>query len=365
VYVGRPFGIPVYFDLTWILLAVYITYSFAPNFTASGSDPNARSYSLSFLVALFFAVSVLAHELSHSGIARLMDMPVTRVTILFFGGISEIASEPETPARSYLVSVAGPLMSLLLASGASLVLVVAHLGETAHYLVALFAGLNGIVAILNLLPGLPLDGGHVLRAAVWQVTGSPNRGTRAAAYAGRAIGVAVIIGGLVLANLDTTHRFGIIDLFMAGLLGLYLWNGASNELRQAQLRTLLPTIDLRLLLRKAIAVTADTPLAEAVRRAHLLGARALVVVDHDGRPQALVPEQDVIATPVQRQPWVNVGSMGRALEPGLVLDVRLTGEPLLATLQTHRASEYLVVEPDGWVLGVLVASDLVRVLRPG
>ena len=365
MYVGRPFGIPVYFDLTWVFLAVYITYAYAPSFAHDGETPGARSYSLAFLVALLFAVSVLAHELSHSVVARLMDLPVRRITILFFGGVSEIGRDPETAARSYLVSVAGPLMSLLLAAVALWVRTTVHLQDTAHYVVTIFAAVNGLVAVVNLLPGLPLDGGHVLRALVWQLTGSPDRGTEIAAYAGRALAVAVGVTGLVLAWLPQLKAVGPLDLLMAAVIALYLWRGASVELRQARLLRVLPTLDLRRLVRRAIAVTADTPLAEAVRRARTTGARALVVVDHDGRPEALVQELQVMNTPDQRQPWVTVGSLGRPLADGMVIEAGLTGEPLLAALRATTATEYLVVEPDGQVLGVLVAADVVRVLQPG
>ena len=365
MYVGRPFGIPVYFDLTWVLLAGYITYTYAPSFSHDGESPGARSYALAFLVAVLFAVSVLAHELSHSVVARLMDLPVRRITILFFGGVSEISRDPETPARTYLVSVAGPLMSLLLSAVAFLVLMEARLQDTVHYVVAIFAAVNGLVALVNLLPGLPLDGGHVLRAAVWQLTGSPEKGTLVAAWAGRVLGAAVIVSGLVVSDIPSMHKVGELDLFMAALLGLYLWQGATVELRQARLQQLLPTLDLDRLLRPAIAVTADTPLAEAVRRARTSGARALVVVDHDGNPEALVQETEVMATPQQRQPWVSVGSLSRSLGKGMVLQSGLSGEPLLAAMRSTPATEYLVVEADGTVLGVLVAADVVAALRPG
>jgi Zn-dependent protease/CBS domain-containing protein len=365
VYVGRPFGIPVYFDLTWILLAGYITYAYAPSFSHDGQSPGTRAYSLAFLVAVLFAVSVLAHELSHSVIARLMDLPVRRITILFFGGVSEISRDPETPARTYLVSVAGPLMSLVLSALAFLVLMVAPLQDTVHYVVTIFAAVNGLVALVNLLPGLPLDGGHVLRAAVWQLTGSPDKGTQVAAWAGRGLAAVVVATGLVIAAIPRFNGISQLDLFMAAILGVYLWQGASLELRQARLHRILPTLDLRRLVRRAIAVTADTPLAEAVRRARTTGARALVVVDHDGNPQGLVQETRVMATAPQRQPWITVGVMSRALGKGLVLEAGLTGEPLLEAMRVTPATEYLVVEPDGRVLGVLVSADLLRALQPG
>jgi Zn-dependent protease/CBS domain-containing protein len=365
VYVGRPFGIPVYFDLTWILLAAYITYSYAPSFSHDGKTPDARSYSLAFLVAVLFGVSVLAHELSHSVVARLMDLPVRRITILFFGGVSEISRDPETPARTYLVSVAGPLMSMTLSAVGFLVLMLTSLQDTVHYVVTIFAAVNGLVAVVNLLPGLPLDGGHVLRAVVWQFTGSPDRGTQIAAHTGRALAAVSVATGLVISAIPRFHDISGISLFMGAILGVYLWQGASLELRQARLHKILPTLELRRLVRRAIAVTADTPLAEAVRRARTTGARALVVVDHAGNPEGLVQETQVMATPPQRQPWVTVGSLSRALGKGLVLEAGLTGEPLLEALRLTPSTEYLVVEPDGHVLGVLVAADLVRALQPG
>jgi Zn-dependent protease len=364
VYVGAPFGIPVYFDLTWIFLAAYITYSYAPSFSHNGDTPGARSYSLAFTVALVFAVSVLAHELSHSVVARMLNLPVRRVTILFFGGVSEIEREPQTAARTYLVSVAGPLMSLLLSAVGFLVLETAGLHGTARDMVGIFAAMNGLVAIVNLLPGLPLDGGHVLRAAVWQLTGSARKGTQVAAIAGRGFAAVIVVGAVVLASIPRFDGNSNVTLFMGAILAAYLWGGAGAELRQARVQTVLPTLDLRRLARKAIAVTGDTPLAEAVRRARVAGARALVVTDHDGRPQGLVDEAKVTAMPEQRQPWITVDGVSRALGTGLVLEAGLTGEPLLDAMRATPASEYLVVEADGNVLGVLAAADLAQALKP-
>jgi Zn-dependent protease len=363
VYVGRPFGIPVYFDLTWILLAAYITYSYAPTFSRNGETPGARSYSLAFGVALLFAVSVLLHELAHSITAIRMNLPVRRVTILFFGGVSEISREPQTAARTYLVSVAGPLMSLVLSCLGFAAIVAIDPHGTAKDLIGIFAALNGLVAAVNLLPGLPLDGGHVLRAAVWQLTGSAVKGTRVAAHAGRTLAAAIVVAALVLASVPSLKSSSDATLLMGALLGVYLWTGSSAELRQAGLAARIPDLNLRTLARLAIAVTGDTPLSESVRRAHALGARALVVTDHDGRPQGLVDEAKVATTPAQRQPWVTTGELSRALEPGLVLEADLTGEPLLDALRETPGTEYLVVDTDGRVVGVLLAADLMLALK--
>src|SRR3954454_19795557 len=132
-----------------------------------------------------------------------MNLPVRRVTILFFGGVSEISREPQTAARTYLVSVAGPLMSLVLSTVGFATMVVLDPHGTARDLIGIFAALNGLVAVVNLLPGLPLDGGHVLRAAVWQITGSAVKGTRVAAHAGRSLAAAIVVAALVLASVPS------------------------------------------------------------------------------------------------------------------------------------------------------------------
>ena len=122
----------------------------------------------------------------------------------------------------------------------------------------------------------------------------------------------------------------------------------------------LPALHVRGLTRRAIPVFADLPLAEAIRRAADAGARGLVVVDHEGRPTALVSEAAVRATPEQRRPWVQVGEFARTIEPGLVLSAELSGEGLMRALQSAPATEYLVVEPGGEVFGVLATKDVER-----
>jgi CBS domain-containing protein len=253
---------------------------------------------------------------------------------------------------------------LLLSALGFLAVMIGGLKDTAHYVVTIFAAANGLVALVNLLPGLPLDGGHVLRAVVWQLTGSAERGTRVAARAGQVLAGGVLVAGVVLATRPGLANIAQVDLFFAAILGAYLWRGAAVELRLVQLRALLPTLDLRRLARRAIAVTADTPLAEALRRLQAAGARALVIVDHGGRPEAIVPESRVAATPAKQQPWVSAGSLGRALNPALVLETGLTGQPLLDAMRAEPSTEYLVVDASGTVLGVLAADDVVRALQP-
>lgn len=354
---------PVFFSPTWLLLAAFITFFYAEEFVPVGTAADPRAYALSFGVAVMLALSVLAHEISHSIVALRLGLPVRRVTILFVGGISEIEREPQTPAREYLIAVAGPLTSLFLA-GVGVAVSQGTSGTVAKFAV-IGALVNGIVGVLNLLPGLPLDGGRVLRAVIWKLSSDPLKGTTASAWAGRGLAALVLLVPLVRSAADPSRSGGpqAYDVIWAALVAAFIWSGATADLRRAQLRRRLPKLRLRWLVRSALPVTADVSVAEAVRRARETGAGALVVIDSDGRPEALVPEAAVAGTPPQRQPWLGISALAQPLAPEQVLDADLEGEALLDAVQRSPASDYLVVEATGAVLGVLAVADLAKALQ--
>src|SRR5664280_2441188 len=161
---GRPFGIPVFVSPSWFLVAAYITFSFGVVVDRQVGDLGPLRYAVSAGFAVLIFLSILGHELGHCVVSRAFGLPVRRLTIFLLGGLSEIEREPETPSRDYLVAVVGPLVSLLIA-GVSFV--VAHAlppDGVARLLLGFTAWSNLLVAGFNLLPGLPLDGGRILRA---------------------------------------------------------------------------------------------------------------------------------------------------------------------------------------------------------
>ncbi|MGW1766651.1 site-2 protease family protein [Streptomyces sp. NPDC002073] len=363
---GRPFGVPVYVSPSWFLVAALITWIFGDRLETVLPDLGAARY----LVALFFAVafyaSVLVHELAHTVAALRYKLPVRRIRLQFFGGVSEIEKESETPGREFVLAFVGPLLSLVLAG-----LFYAGMQATRPSSIpgVLLAGLmisNLIVAAFNLLPGLPLDGGRMLRAVVWGITGKPMTGTIAAAWTGRALALAVLVGlpwithSEILGNnadelggMDT-----VTDALLAAILAAIIWTGAGNSLRMARLREHLPRLRARTLTRRAIPVEAATPLSEALRRANQAGARALVVVDAHGDPTALVREAAVASVPEHRRPWVDVSTVSHDLTDGMKVSAELAGEELLETLRAAPATEYLVIEPTGEIYGVLSTHDV-------
>jgi CBS domain-containing protein len=216
---------------------------------------------------------------------------------------------------------------------------------------------NLLIGIFNLLPGLPLDGGLMLKAAIWKVTRRPATSTIAAAWAGRVLAIGLLV--LVLdPTIESRVGGGMTNVLIGVLIAAFMWTAAGQAIKAARFRERLPALQARRLARKAVSVAASTPLAEAIRRADESQARAVVVVDHEDKPIAILNETAVMATPPQRRPWIEAGSLARTLEPELVLPVDLSGMALLDALRRAPASEYLLVEPSGQVYGVLAARDV-------
>lgn len=350
---GRPLGVPLYLSPSWLLIGAFIALS-------AGAEPvvvrlGGARWPVAIGAALIVAGSIVAHELGHAVVSMVLGVPVRRITVFLLGGLAEIEREPDTPIREYQVAVAGPLVSLLLAGAGAITWRNAPRDSALEVLAAYLTTVNGGVAVLNLLPGLPLDGGRVLRAAVWRVTGDKLRSTRAAVRAGQV--VAGLVGALGAYELMVGSSAGLFTVVVA----VFLWFASVATLHQAEVASRVPAVSVRSLVRPAVAVPADLPLAEALRRAHEAKAR-LLVVDAYGRPAGVISTAAVQAVPAHRYPWVTVGSVTRPVAPAITLAVGLEGEQVMSAMQSAPSDEYLVVDGAGAVVGVLAARDVLEVV---
>jgi Zn-dependent protease len=359
---GRIFGVPLVVSPAWLVVVVVGTVVLAS--TVRDHDRSlgvAAGYLVSFTLVMLVYLAVLIHEASHVLVAKALGMKVGRVVLQLFGAISEVLEEASTPGREYLVAAVGPTTSLLLAGIAA-----AAGAQFPHDSVGYLLGwgsawVNGIVAAFNLLPGLPLDGGRLLRAAVWQVTHDKLRGLLIAGWVGRVLAAIVLLTGFYAPGSTTGgHTYGALYLIV---VAFFLYSNASMSIAQARVGNALPRLDLATLIRPALTVDGQLPLAEAVRRARLGNARALVVVDSHEHWSGIVSEAAVQATPVERQPWMSVSELARPVEDGLVLDPGLSAEALMTAVQRKPATEYLVASADGTLRGVLARADLAAALR--
>jgi Zn-dependent protease len=359
---GRVLGVPVFVSPSWLLFAAFVLLGYGP--ALADEVGQTRAYTAAGAFAVLLLVSVLLHEIGHCVVARAFGLPVRSITVTFLAGLTEITEPPQTPGREYAVAVAGPMVSLLLAGvGLACVPLLPDDGLV-QLVMQVLAVTNGIVAGFNLLPGLPLDGGRVLRAGVWKLTGDADLSTRAAAWAGRLVAV-IVVPGIMFGLLPTLTGSApsLSTVLFTALIGGFLYLGASASLQRAAVLRRLPTATVGALARPALRVPADLPLGEAVRRAQEAGVHGLVVVDGADRLTAVVSEAAVLATPEHRRPWVSVDSVARRIEPGLLLDPGLGGEPLLSALRQTPASEYVVLGPAAGDVRVLAAADVAKAVR--
>jgi Zn-dependent protease len=319
-------------------------------------------YGVGFGFVVSLLLSVLLHELGHALTARGLGIGVRGITLEILGGYTEMDRDAPNPRAELLVSLAGPAVSLALGMAFSVGGVLLPDGS-ARRVVLLVALANLIVAVFNLLPGLPLDGGRALRAAVWWLSGSRPRGTLVAARCGQAVAAGT---GLVAVWLYAAGVFSEFGLVLMILVGFSLWQGATGSAHAARVSGRVPLIDVDRLTRPIFAVPTGTPLAEAQRQARESGPAdpALAVVDSTGRLVALVHDGAAAAVPDHRRPWVSVDSVARDLSGFGAVPAGLQGEEALDLLRADPSGEYLVTT-DGRVVGVLRAADVARLLRAG
>jgi len=359
--IGSIAGTSVYVSSSWFLVAALIAFLMAPRVEAVEPGLGVLKYVAGLAFAVVLYGSVLLHEASHAVMARHYGYPVSSISLNFLGGMTAVEGEARSPRHELMIAVVGPLTSLAVGAIAVGLWLVTPDGLL-QMAVGALAGANLLVGLINLVPGLPLDGGRVLKAAVWGASGSIHRGTLAAGWGGRIAAVLVLSWPLVQFQL-LDDRPDIIDFVLTFVVALFLWSGATAAMTSARLRRRLPALVARNLARRTLTVPEDLPLAEAVRRAQEAEAGGIVTVTGAGRPVGIVSEAALLATPEDRRPWVAVSTVARSAEDGMRLPVAIGGEDLILAISRHPAAEYLLVEEDGGIYGVLATADVDRAFR--
>jgi Zn-dependent protease len=357
VRVGSIGGIDIMVRSSWLLMAALIAYLVAPAIDRAAPDLGGWKYVAGVAVAVLLTLTLLLHELSHALMSKHFGIGVRSITLHFIGGVTEIKGEPASPKQELWISVVGPLTSIGVGV-AALALETMMPDGLLRLAVDLLGWANVVVGVLNLIPGFPLDGGRVLRAAVWRITGDPHRGTAAAGWAGRGVAVLMFASPLFLRAFGNDPS--VIDYVIALVFGWFLWSAATGAILSARVRSRLPALQGRTLARRTVTVPAELSLAEAITRAQVAQAPMIVTLAPDGSPTGVVNPPAAVATPEERRAWVPVGSVSRTLAAGTILPADIAGEPLIRAMQSAPAAEYLLVEPDGSVYGVLLSADVDR-----
>jgi Zn-dependent protease/CBS domain-containing protein len=285
-------GIDVAIHVSWLVIAALVTWSLATGFfpTVVPDASVAEDWLLGAIAAVLFFASVLAHELAHSFVAKARDLDVESITLVIFGGVSNLSGEAKQPGTEFLVAIVGPLTSFAVAL-ISYVIAVAGSGSPA--VAATFgylAFVNAALGVFNLVPGFPLDGGRVLRSIVWSATNDLRRATEIASAAGQVVGWAMMLWGFwqVLSG-------NVFNGIWIAAIGWFLQNAAVASLQQTVLESRLRKLRVSDVIRPdPSGVSANTPLPELIARFMLPGARrAVAVVDDAGILAGIVTLSDV------------------------------------------------------------------------
>ncbi|MGC8635353.1 MAG: site-2 protease family protein [Candidatus Limnocylindrales bacterium] len=352
----RIAGVDVYIHVSWLILFVLVTWSLAVGYYPPllPELSSAQAWTLGAISAILLFVSVLLHELAHSLVARRRGIPATSITLFIFGGVSSLASDAPRASTEFLVAIVGPLTSFAIAAACFLV------GQAvpdprASALFGYLALLNALLGGFNLIPGFPLDGGRVLRAVVWQLTGSMRRGLEVAVGAGQLVGYGLMAWGVLLV-LDGNAFNGI----WIAVIGWFLQGAGSGQLQHLRSEERLSGLTVRDVMRPDTTAVGPNATVEALIEEYLMpGNRRAVPVTDGERLVGMVTLGDIQGVPPQARPLTRVVDVmgGRA---GVTSVGPAT--PLAEALDSMLAGDFeqLPVLDDGRLVGVLSRADIVR-----
>ncbi len=281
--IGSIGGVPITLDSSWVWIAIPITYSLYLRFAHRHAVTELEALGLALLAAVLFFGSVLAHELAHAGMARARGVPVFGIRLLFWGGATEVPADRGGATGELLISAVGPASNGVLAVG-FWALSRATAGSAPAAVFGYAAWINGMIAALNVLPGYPLDGGQMLRAALWRMTGDPRRADRVAGHLGVAVGILAGVGGALMVERGQLG-FGIWLFF----IGWFLIQAARGVARRGDLRGALARGRAADAMRPPPpSIPAHLSLSEALDRYLRAGGETAFPVVEDGRVVGVV-----------------------------------------------------------------------------
>jgi len=353
-------GIEVGVHYSWFIIFFLITFSLTTRFTSEHPHwTTVEHYAVGIVTSLLFFVSILLHELAHSFVALAKGLPVRAITLFAFGGVAQIGREPDRPLTEFQIAIAGPIASALLAVGFG---AISHLaGEQFEHLAALggwLSSINLMLAIFNLVPGFPLDGGRIFRAVLWHFTGSFAKATRVAAASGQTVGYALILGGIWTGLIAGGWFSGLWLAF----IGWFLLNAAQESVLQMSLRSALSGLTAEVIMaRDCPTVSGQLSLADLVHEHILRTGRRCFLVSQNGRLEGLVTLHQVKAVPQER--WGD-SFVVQAMTPIDRLQAVAPETPILDVLgvmEQHDVNQVPVTQ-DGRLLGMITRDHLLRVL---
>lgn len=353
-------GIQVKIDFSWFFLALLVTWSLAQGFFPVNYEglPKATYWwmGVAGMIGLFF--SLIFHEFSHSLVARQFGLPIRGITLFIFGGVAEMEEEPKSPQAEFYMAIAGPIASFVLAAGFYFIAVIADVFALPLPILGVFlylALINVLLAVFNLIPGFPLDGGRVLRSILWQKTGDIRQATRTASRVGEGFGFFLIMFGVFSV---LTGNF--VGGMWFSLIGLFLRGAASASYYQVIMRKALEGEPVhRFMTRDPVTISRGLSLKEFVESYVYRFYHDMFPVTDDGRVLGCVTVRQLKNVP--REYWENamVGEIMAPCDDGNTIDGDADILQALAVMR-HTENSRLMVTTEGRLVGIVTLKDLLK-----
>ncbi len=362
IRLGRIGGITISLDYSWFIIFALFIFLLATGYYPRVAPHVAVGwyYGAATFTSLLFFGSVLAHELSHAVVARRLGIPINAITLFILGGVAQMEDEPNTAWDEFRMAIAGPAMSLVLGF-LFLGLAEISIGKTLLFVSLFYLGLiNIILAVFNLLPGYPMDGGRVFRALIWGITHNLRRATQVASITGQAFGWIFVFLGIGSIFLPVLRTFS--SIWMA-LIGWFLITAARNSYQQIIVREALREIPVSDVMTPRVEAVPQGVTVERLVTDYLLRESASVLpVEHNGDMVGIVSVDDVSGVP--RDEWATrlVGEIMRPLGEEAMVHPQDDAWNA-ANRMAHDNSDRVLVTEDGHVEGVVTRGAIARWLQ--
>ena len=356
---GIPVRIHYTLWLVFILIAWSLAYGYMPRQYPGLSTLTYWAIGITSAIMLF--ASVLVHELSHSYIAKKNGLPIARITLFFFGGVSEMTEEPQDPKLEVKMAAAGPLMSFLIAAILGGAWYLSELAKASVAITAILgygALINGVLGLFNLLPAFPLDGGRVFRGTLWTRSGNLISATRTATRLSEGFSLLMMLGGFVLI---ITGDF--VDGIWIVVLGWFIRSGAETSLRQTLVGETLSGVTVGdIMTKNVLTVPPNITIEQLASDYFLVHRHDGYPVIRDGRILGVVTLQSVRAIPKDMRGSARVEEAMAHGEPAVTVKATLSALDAMHKMARERVGRLLVVENDQ-IVGIVTRGDLMRTIQ--
>ncbi len=368
IRLGTVAGIPIVLDFSFFISLVLITVLLGTRVFPNMVEPepsDATAWGLAAVAAVIFFTSLLLHELAHSVVARMYGMHVANITLFLLGGVSQITQDSKRPSQEFLIAFVGPLTSAIL-GGAFIGLYVAVGGGDTPLaaLLAWLAIVNIALALFNMIPGFPLDGGRVFRALLWALTGSRSRATRWSSRVGQGVGGLLAIYGLIsFLNIDIGLETGGVGGIWLVFVGGFLYNAASQSLRSAQAEDRLAGVVVRDVMSTQLrAVDAETLVRRLLPRRDEIDPRSAFMVTRAGTVVGVTTGSALLLLDEERYRTARMEDVMISADAITPIAPGASGREALNRLQTEGSPVLPVVE-NGRLLGFVGLDQVAQALR--